>query len=189
MNDKKLLRLFLSTLYISAFTFGGGFVIVSMMRKRFVEKYGWIEDDEMLDMIAMAQSTPGAIGVNAGILVGWKVVGLPGMLIAVLGMIIPPVVILSIISIFYSAFASNRWVALMLAGMKAGVAAVLFDVVITLATKIIREKKIFFDILTIAAFAAAFFLDVNVILIIAAAALTGVIWALLRRKKNKGGEK
>lgn len=70
------MQLFLSTFYISAFTFGGGFVIVTFMKRRFVDEYGWISKQEMLDYTALAQSAPGPIAVNAAILVGWRVAGL-----------------------------------------------------------------------------------------------------------------
>ena len=93
----RLWKLFLSTLYISSFTFGGGFVIVTFMKKKFVDELHWIDEQEMLDMTALAQSSPGAIAVNAAILVGWQVEGLIGMIVAVLGTIIPPMVILSVI--------------------------------------------------------------------------------------------
>ena len=75
-RTKLLLQLFLSTFYISAFTFGGGFVIVTFMKRRFVDEYGWISKQEMLDYTALAQSAPGPIAVNAAILVGWRVAGL-----------------------------------------------------------------------------------------------------------------
>ena len=71
----QLLVLFLKTLYISAFTFGGGFVIVTFMKKCFVDELHWIDEQEMLDFTALAQSCPGAIAVNGAILVGWKVYG------------------------------------------------------------------------------------------------------------------
>ena len=135
-RGRKLLRLFLSTLYISSFTFGGGFVIVTFMKKKFVDELHWIDEQEMLDMTAIAQSSPGAIAVNAAILVGWRVAGFIGMLVAVLGTVIPPMVILSVISLFYSAFASNEYVALVLKGMQAGVAAVILDVVFSLGKKV-----------------------------------------------------
>ena len=71
-KKKKLLRLFIETLYLSAFTFGGGYMIVSLMQKKFVNEYHWIEEDEMLDLVAIAQSAPGAIAVNGAIVVGYK---------------------------------------------------------------------------------------------------------------------
>ena len=106
-NSKTLLKLFWSTLCISAFTFGGGFVIITFMKKKFVDELHWIDEQEMLDFTALAQSSPGAIAVNAAILVGWRVSGFTGMLVAVLGTILPPMVILSIISFFYAVFATN----------------------------------------------------------------------------------
>lgn len=107
----RLGKLFFSMLYISSFTFGGGFVIATFMKKKFVDELHWIDEKEMLDITALAQSSPGAIAVNVAILVGWQVDGLLGMLLAVLGTIIPPMVTLSVISLFYAAFASNVYVA------------------------------------------------------------------------------
>ena len=78
-----LLKLFWSMLYISTFTFGGGFVIITFMKRKFVDELHWLEESEMLDMTALAQSSPGAIAVNAAILVGWRVHGLSGMAVAV----------------------------------------------------------------------------------------------------------
>ena len=75
-KQKVFWKLFLSTLYLSAFTFGGGYVIVTLMKDKFVDKYHWIEENEMLDLIAIAQSAPGAIAVNGAIVVGYKLAGL-----------------------------------------------------------------------------------------------------------------
>ena len=69
-QGKILWKIFLSTLYLSAFTFGGGYVIVTLMKKKFVDEYHWIGEDEMLDLVAIAQSSPGAIAVNGAIVVG-----------------------------------------------------------------------------------------------------------------------
>lgn len=78
----RLLKLFWSTLYLSAFTFGGGYVIVSLMKKKFVDDFGWIDEEEMLDLVAIAQSTPGAIAVNGAIVVGYKLEGIIGVIAA-----------------------------------------------------------------------------------------------------------
>ena len=136
-----LWTLFTSMLYISAFTFGGGFVIVTFMKKKFVDELHWINEDEMLDMTALAQSAPGAIAVNAAILVGRRVAGFTGMIVSVLGTILPPITILAVISLFYKAFATNPWVAAVLGGMQAGVAAVICDVVWNLGAKVVKEKS------------------------------------------------
>ena len=71
-NRKFYLKLFLSTFYLSAFTFGGGYVIVPLMRKKFVNEYGWIDENEMIDLIAIAQSAPGVIAINASLIIGYK---------------------------------------------------------------------------------------------------------------------
>ena len=180
----RLRALFFSTLYISAFTFGGGFVIVTFMKRKFVDELHWIDEQEMLDMAALAQSSPGAIAVNAAILVGWNVEGLLGMVVAVTGTIIPPMVILSVISFFYAAFASNVYGALVLKGMQAGVAAVILDVVCGLGGNVLKTRSAVYIALMVLAFVASFFFDVNVILIILAAAVFGVARALFQLKKE-----
>lgn len=181
---KKLLKLFFSTLYISAFTFGGGFVIVTLMKRKFVDELHWLSEEEMLDITALAQSSPGAIAVNAAILTGWRVCGFAGMLTAVAGTVLPPLIILSVISFFYAAFATNRYVALMLKGMRSGVAAVICDVVLSLGAGVLKQKKALYTAIMFAAFAAVLLLDVNVIFVILAAAATGILAALIGRKRG-----
>ncbi len=182
---KKYKTLFLSTRKLSACTFGGGFVIVSLMRKKFVEELKWIEEQEMLDMVAIAQSSPGPIAVNASIIVGYRVAGFYGALLSVLGTIIPPLTIISVISMFYQAFRDNTIVNMAMAGMLAGVAAVLCDVVITMIRGVIKQKRLLPVLVMIGAFLSAHFLKVNIIVIIL---VCGVIGALdtLYREKSKG---
>ena len=146
----RLWKLFLSTLYISSFTFGGGFVIVTFMKKKFVDELHWIDEQEMLD-------------------------------------IIPPMVILSVISVFYNAFATNRYIALLLKGMQAGVAAVILDVVFDLGGKVLKTRSWVYIALMVAAFVANTVFDVNVVVVILAAAVFGVVLALVQWKK--GGAK
>lgn len=181
---KTLWQLFLSTLYISAFTFGGGFVIVTFMKKKFVDELHWIDEDEMLDLTAIAQSSPGSIAVNAAILVGWRIGGALGIAVAVLGTLLPPMLILSMISFFYAAFASNRYVALTLRGMQAGVAAVILDVVCGLGSKVVKEHSVLSIVLMLCAFAATFFFKINVVFILLAAALVGAVKLLVIRLKE-----
>ena len=181
-RERLLWQLFSATLYISACTFGGGFVIVTFMRRRFVEQLHWLDEREMLDFTALAQSAPGAIAVNAAVLVGWRVAGFCGMLAAALGTVLPPMVILSVISLGYRAFADNRCVALALGGMQAGVAAVVLDVVCGLGGTVLRERSPLHIAVMAAAFIAGALLGVNVVYVILAAALAGVGHALLRRR-------
>lgn len=171
----KLWVLFLTTLYISAFTFGGGFVIVTFMKHKFVDELHWIDEQEMLDFTALAQSCPGAIAVNAAILVGWNVYGFAGMIVATLGTILPPMIILSVVSFFYAIFSTNVWVAVVLKGMQAGVAAVILDAACSLGESVLKEKSNLSIFIMTAAFVCDFFLGVNVVYIILVAACIGII--------------
>lgn len=179
LTRKEILqKLFFSTLYISAFTFGGGFVIVTFMKRKFVDELHWAQEDEMLDLTALAESCPGAIAVNAAILMGWHIYGLLGMVVAVLGTIIPPMLIISAISLCYNAFATNAIVGLVLMGMQAGVAAVILDVVCGLGQKVLKERSVAHLAVMAFAFMATSTGAINVIGIIVIAALVGVCKAL-----------
>lgn len=184
-NRHTLAQLFFSMLYISAFTFGGGFVIITFMKRKFVDGLHWIDDQEMLDLAALAQSSPGAIAVNAAILVGWRIGGFLGMVVSVIGTILPPLTILSVISFFYAAFATNPYVALVLKGMQSGVAAVILDVVCNLGMGVVKTKSAVHMVVMAAAFCATFFFGVNVVYIILAAAVLGIILALTQHKKGE----
>ena len=179
-----LLKLFLSNLYISTFTFGGGFVIVSFMKQKFVDELQWLDAEEMLDLTAIAQSAPGAIAVNAAVLVGWRVGGLGGMIVSVLGTIIPPMGILILVSLFYKQFANNRYVAMLLRGMRAGVAAVILDVVCGLASKVLKTRRPILIGLMVITFIVSFMLEVNGVYIILSAILIGVLMELWARRKE-----
>ena len=103
MKNKRevLVKLFLSTLYLSAFTFGGGYVIVTLMKKKFVDDYHWIEENEMLDLVAIAQSAPGPIAVNSATFVGMQIAGILGAVIATLGCILPSCIIVTLLAYVY----------------------------------------------------------------------------------------
>lgn len=185
-NDKsKLTQLFFSVFKLSACTFGGGFVIIPLLRKRFVEELGWIDEQEMMDMTAIAQSCPGAIAVNASILVGYHVEGITGALLTVLGTIIPPLIIISIISLFYQAFRDNAIVSLVMAGMLCGVAAVIFDVVIEMSKTIFQKKQLLPVFVLLGAFVAVRFFSVNIILVILVCGIIGAVETLYREKKSQ----
>ena len=185
-NKRYVLRkLFFASLYLSTFTFGGGYVIVTLLKEKFVDQYHWIDEEEMLDLVAIAQSAPGPIAVNGAILVGWKVYGFAGMVVAVIGTILPPMAILAVLSVCYAAFASNIWVAAALEGMRVGVAAVILDVSCGLGVNVLKEKKLYSIAIMVIAFLADFVLDVNVIYIIAAGILAGTIRFIWMRKREQ----
>lgn len=186
-NAKFYWTLFRSTFSLSAFTVGGGFVIVPLMKKRFVDELHWIDENEMLDIAAIAQSTPGAIAVNASILIGYRLAGLMGALITILGTILPPLILLSIISVFYQAFRDNVYFTGLMTGMRAGVAAVIVDVVMKMSIDIVRGKDPVAIVTMILAFVAACFFEVNVIWVILASGIVGLLNYFWKKKKNEKG--
>lgn len=188
-NAKTYLTLFTSTFFLSAFTFGGGFVIVPLMKRKFVDELHWIDETEMLDMIAIAQSSPGPIAVNASILVGFNVGGPLGALTGILGTVLPPLIILSLISLAYDAFRTNPIVSACLKGMQAGVAAVIADVVLNMGGKIVKTRDIFSILLMLAAFIATWALGINVALIILFCGVMSAVRTLLQeRRRAKEGK-
>lgn len=181
-SGARLRKLFFETLYLSAFTFGGGYVIVSLLKKKFVDDLHWISEDEMLDLVAIAQSAPGPIAVNGAIVVGYKLCGFPGILLSVLGAVIPPFLMLSVISLFYSAFRSNFMIHHMLSGMRCGVSAVIMSVTWDMASGVLADKKWSSLAIMLAAFVANYILGISTIWIILAVIALGVAVTLSRTK-------
>ena len=183
-----LWKLFKATFLLSAFTFGGGFVIVSLFKKKFVEELQWLDEDEMLDITAIAQSSPGPIPINASVILGYRMAGIPGSLTAILGTALPPMIIISIISHFYTQFRSNHIIAIALQVMRAGVAAVIFDVVINLGKNVVKTRCMLYILLMIGAFVAAVIFDVSAMLIILACLFVGIADLLIHLKRTKKEE-
>ena len=180
-QDKKLWKIFWSTFYLSAFTFGGGYVIVSLMKKKFVDEYHWIEEEEMLDLVAIAQSAPGAI------VIGYKLAGIAGILTAIAGTVIPPFLIISILSAGYQAFRSNQIISLMLEGMQAGVGAVIASVTYDMGAGIVKKKDALSYVLMVGACIASCVFEVNVVYVILICGIVGVLRALIEKKITKKG--
>ena len=185
---KILWQLFKATFTLSACSFGCGFVIFSLMKKYFVEELGWIDENEMLDITAIAQSSPGPIPINASVILGYRMAGLLGTITAILGTAIPPMVIISLISVFYKQFRENHVIATALQVMRAGVAAVIFDVVYNLAKNVCRTKSIFYICLMVISFIATAMLDISamtVIFVCLGVGIIDVIISLVQERKSK----
>lgn len=168
-------ELFKEMIIISSCTFGGGFVIISMMRKKFCDQLHWVTDEEVLDMTAIAQSAPGALAVNSAIIFGYRIAGIPGALVSVLATILPPLVIISLITMVYDAFSSNVIIQTALRVMRAGVGAVIVDVVIDLAGNVLRSRDVLNIILMIAAFTASWFFGVSAVSLILLFIALGIV--------------
>lgn len=177
-------KLFISTLYLSAFTFGGGYVIITLLKNKFVDELHWIDEVEMLDLAAIAQSSPGPIAINGAIVVGYKLGGIPGVLLAILGAVLPPFIILTTISFFYVSFKQNIYIQAVLKGMQAGVAAVIASVVYDMGSDVIKTKDFILITIMILAFISNYVFGMNVMYIIIAVGLFGVIRTIIREKKR-----
>lgn len=185
MKDKKTLwTLFSSTFYLSAFTFGGGYVIVPLMEQKFVEELGWIDEEEMMDIVALAQSAPGSLSVQSAVAVGYKIAGFTGALVAAAGTFLPPFTIMTIVSYAYLAIRDNHFVQNLLMGMQAGVAAIIINVVYNMAANIVRQKKMTPILVMIGALIAELVFDANILYVLLIAALIGGITTIWDIKKE-----
>ena len=182
---RMLWQLFKATFLLSAFTFGGGFVIVSLMKKKFVEDLKWLEEDEMLDITAIAQSSPGPIPINASVILGYRMYGVIGSLVAILGTALPPMIIISVISVLYTQFRTNHIIAIALQVMRAGVAAVIFDVVINLAKNVIATKRALYILLMATAFVGKVILGVDAMIVILCCLVVGLVDLAMELRSNR----
>lgn len=186
MEEEKvaLWKLFCATFTLSAFTFGGGYVIISLMKDRFVDKYHWLEENEMLDMVSIAQSAPGPIAVNGSIITGYKLRGIPGALATTFGTVLPPFLIICVVSLFYDAFADNFVVSELLEGMQAGVGAVIASVVYDMAAGVVKGRSPFADVIMVIAFIATCVFKISVVDIVIACIILGIIRTLLLKREG-----
>ncbi len=174
-------KLFKSTFLISAFTIGGGFVIIPLLKAKYVDEYGWINDKETLDLVAIAQSMPGVVAVNAAIILGYRMGGIPGTLTALLATLLPPLVTLSLIASCYTMVVDNFYVNALLKGMQCGATALIVDVAVDLVKKQGKKKLLIPIAITAMTFIAAFFFDVNVMYLVLIDGIIG--YTLLRDAK------
>ena len=158
-------------------------MIVTLMKNKFVDECHWIEEDEMLDLVAIAQSAPGAIAVNGAIVVGYKLAGIIGVLVATVATVIPPFIIISVISAFYILFRENRFIAYILDGMQAGVGAVIASVSIQMGFDIVKANRIS-SIIMATVFVLSLYFKINIIYIILLCIFIGVIKTLVQAGKK-----
>ena len=175
--DKKINRLwelFSTTFLISAST-SGGYAIVGIMKEKFVNKKCWISEDEMIDLLAIAQSCPGPIAINTSILVGYRVCGLIGAIVTMLGTALPPLIIMSVVAAFYEQFKDIQIIKYIMHGMQAGVAALLVSVTIDLFTNLTKLHSILSYVLFVLAFILIKFTNVHILIVALGCAIAGII--------------
>lgn len=184
MKDFKKYRiLFTSMLFISAFTFGGGAVIIPLMRKKMVKDLGWLTEEEMLDIIAIAQSSPGAVSVNVAAQIGYRTARIPGMLLAAFGTVLPPFCWIVLISLVYDSFRSSPVVDAILRSMQPVVAAVILCAALDMLESVRRKRNISGWLLFAAALALGL-CGVNVIWVLLGGGVIGAVLAYLGGKRR-----
>ena len=181
---KKYIWLLGVNLFISEFTFGGGYVVVPMVRRFFVVKKQYFSEEDLINMAAVAQSTPGAIAINLSALAGFKAAGMVGAIISCFAAVIPPLVILTFVSVFYKAVVSNVLVAVVLKGMQAGVAALMVDLIADMCAMVLKKKSFFLSAMIPLAFIANFILGINVALILLACCALCILQVFYHKKKE-----
>lgn len=185
---RKYLWLFGINIFISTFTFGGGYIVIPMIKKYFVEKNNYFDNEKLLDIAAIAQSSPGAIAINLSALSGYSIGGKLGAVVSAIGAIIPPLVILSMVSMYYTVFKNNVIIAKLLKGMEIGVSALVINMVFDMACEIIKEKKIFYILIIFIVFLLSFIMRINGIFIILMGIILSFIYAIYQIKGRKNGE-
>lgn len=172
--------LFKLTFYFNSVTFGGGYVIISLLMNEMVKKKEWLGEDEMLSLVSIAQSTPGPFAVNTCVLIGYHLAGGKGAFVTALGSILPPFIIIGVVSSFYELLRDNILISNIMKGMQAGIAAIILNIVINMAKGIIELKEAIPIIVMIISLMAAIIFNVGIVYILLFAGFVGVFTTLLQ---------
>ena len=183
---KKALKLFIVFFKIGAFTFGGGYAMVPIIQSEVAEKRGWIKNEDILDILAISESTPGPIAINSATFVGYQVAGVLGSVMATLGVVLPSLIIISIVSYFFRQFLTFKVVKYAFLGIRAGVLALIVKAAKNMM-KACPKNGVAYTIVALAFILTVVF-DINVFAVIIGSAVTGLVYSLLMNK-GKGEEK
>ena len=182
-NLDKIRELFVTTFIISAST-SGGYAIVGLIKDKVVNKKKWVSEDEMSELLAIAQTAPGPIAINTSIILGYRLAGSPGAIITMLGTALPPLIIMSIVAVFYEQFKEITIIKNIMRGMLPGVSALLVNVTIDLFTNLTKQKSILSYVLFVFAFIIIKYTNISVLFVAIACALAGVIKVLIMKEKK-----
>lgn len=168
--------LFKTTFIISAFTVGGGFVIIPLLKGKFVDEYHWINDKDALDMVAIAQSMPGVVAVNSAIILGYRMAGILGTLVALVATVLPCLITLSIISYCYDFFIQNAYIRMVLKGMQCGATALIVNVGIDLLVKQCKKKLVLPLLIIAATFIGSIWFQLNIMALVIVDGIIGLLF-------------
>jgi len=169
---RELLKLFLAFCRIGGFTFGGGMAMLPMLRKEIVEKYRWATDEELLDYYAIGQCTPGIIAVNTATFIGYKRKGVIGAIVATAGVVFPSIVIITLIAAFFTRFQELAVVQQAFRGIRAVVTALIFNTIINLYSKSVKDWLGIF--IFCGAFLLVAFMDVSPVIVVIICCIIGI---------------
>ena len=182
---KTLWELYYTFVKIGGFTLGGGYAMISLIHSEVVDNMRWLDDDEMLNLIIIAESTPGVLSVNTATFVGYKIAGVAGSALATVGVTLPSLIVICAISLFFDEFRNLKYVAYAFNGIRAGVVLLIIHAVLKLNKK--NKKDLFYYIVLGLTIAASLFFNVNTVYILAAAMILGLAYTYIfaREKKKK----
>lgn len=180
---KKVLKLFLIMFKIGLFTFGGGYAMIAVLEREFVERQKWLTDEEFLNIAGIAESTPGPIAINSATYIGYKIAGFFGSLFATLGVVLPSLIIVSVIYVFFDLFKGNKWFNAAFRGIRSAVIVLLFNAVLKLFK--IMERNPFTIVATCIVFLVTLFTDFNSIYLILIGGVLGIIYFVVKAKRAK----
>jgi len=182
-HKKRYLKLFTTVFTMSALTFGGGYVMIPLMKKKYVEEMHWLDSEEMLNLMAVAQTSPGAIAVNTLFLAGYKTAGIIGAFISIIAAALPPFIVISTLIIFYASLKESPLVNAALMGTRAGVAAVIFNAAMGFIKDALKKKAVMSAVIVICVFTANFIFKINVLYIIIFCICLGALMGIADKRR------
>lgn len=182
-DRKAIIHLFFSFIKIGAFTFGGGYAMIPLIQKEVVEKRKWITDREILEIIAISESTPGPIAVNAATFIGYKTAGFLGALGATAGVVLPSFLIIAVVSLVLRQFENLKAVKFAFEGIRAGVLALIVRALVSMYRQCPRKKISY--IIAVLSFLCVAFYRINVLIVIIICAVIGLVYSIMEERREK----
>ena len=176
MKKISLVSLFISFFKINLITFGGGYAIVPIIKKTFVDEDKQLSEDKMYSLIALAQSTPGALAINTSMFVGYEIHGIIGTLVALVGAFLPPLLVISVISMFYQAFQTNPMIQAILIGMRGAVSAIMIVAAYNMTKTLLSQNKVFSILMMCIAILTSLYTNLSIGYLMLMSGLIGFIY-------------
>ena len=175
-----LLELFTTFFKIGLFTFGGGYAMIPLIEREVIEKKRWVEKRDFLDMLVLAQSTPGPIAVNTSVFVGYKVAGTPGAVMATLGTVVPSFIVILLLALFFAEVRDNRYVDAAFRAMRPAVVALIVAPLLGL----VKGMKWYLMALSAAVAMAVWYFGFSPAYLIGISLVIGVVIAVVNGRKG-----